>query len=376
MARATATSSTTTTATRSSGRVTNGDVRVLLQANRSTILFRHATQAGNRALTEDTVYKATRDGNNVILRSASGRQLEIFHGVMRVVGGKHVRVLGRADNGVRDGLYRDALEIRTAAGSGLNAINAVGLEKLSARCRAGREPCIVARRRARGPGRRRAFVRARVERERQGLRPVRGHSQPDVPRVPGRDAVDERRRRQHHGAGRHLRRRDRYHVLLLHLRGLHRKRRERLYERLTEAVAEGRQGSLRRLLALSPLGSVHVLALRAREQAGRLGQGPAEELQGARAGSVAARGEGAGEGESRQHPRDGAADPHAAGAARHVVLRASRAHRSAPAARRRARCAAPARSSPSTERSTGRSSTPSRWSARTATSGSRKAPSR
>src|SRR4029079_4533869 len=34
------------------GSVTNGDVRVLLQANRSTIFFRHATQAGDRALTE------------------------------------------------------------------------------------------------------------------------------------------------------------------------------------------------------------------------------------------------------------------------------------------------------------------------------------
>ncbi len=47
---------------------------------------------------------------------------------MRVVGGKHVRLLGRADNGVPDGLYRDALEVRTASGSGLNAVNAVGLE--------------------------------------------------------------------------------------------------------------------------------------------------------------------------------------------------------------------------------------------------------
>jgi stage II sporulation protein D len=110
------------------GSVSGGGVRVLLQPNKSTIFFRHATQAGDRGLTEDSVYKATRDGNNVILRSASGRQLEIFDGAMRVVGGKHVRLLGRADNGVRDGLYRDALEIRTAAGSGLNAINAVGLE--------------------------------------------------------------------------------------------------------------------------------------------------------------------------------------------------------------------------------------------------------
>ena len=45
-----------------------------------------------------------------------------------MVGGRHVRLLGRADNGVRDGLYRGAIEIRTAAGSGLNAINALAME--------------------------------------------------------------------------------------------------------------------------------------------------------------------------------------------------------------------------------------------------------
>ena len=101
---------------------------MLLQPNRSTIYFRHATQAGDRALTEEDGYRATRDGDNVVLRSSSGRRLATFSGVMRVVGGKHVRLMGRADNGVRDGLYRDHIEIRTAAGSGLNAINAVDLE--------------------------------------------------------------------------------------------------------------------------------------------------------------------------------------------------------------------------------------------------------
>ncbi len=110
------------------GSVSGGAVRVLLQANRWTIYFRHATQAGDRALTEDNTYRATRDGDNVVLRSATGRRLATFSGVMRVVGGKHVRLMGHSDNGVRDGLYRDHLEIRTAAGSGLNAINAVDLE--------------------------------------------------------------------------------------------------------------------------------------------------------------------------------------------------------------------------------------------------------
>jgi stage II sporulation protein D len=110
------------------GSVGGGGMRVLLQPNRSTVYFRHATQAGDRALSEESVYKATREGNNVVLRSASGRRLEVVADVLRVSGGKHVRLLGRADNGVRDGLYRDQLEIRTASGYGLNAINAVGLE--------------------------------------------------------------------------------------------------------------------------------------------------------------------------------------------------------------------------------------------------------
>ena len=110
------------------GSVPEGAVRVLLQPNRSAVYFRHATQAGDRTLDEGAGYRATRDGDNVVLRSSSGRRLGTFPGVMRVVGGKHVRLMGRSDNGVRDGLYRDQIEIRTAAGSGLNAINAIDLE--------------------------------------------------------------------------------------------------------------------------------------------------------------------------------------------------------------------------------------------------------
>jgi stage II sporulation protein D len=110
------------------GSVPDGAVRVLLQPNRSTVYFRHATQAGDRELNEGSGYRATREGGNVVLRSSSGRRLGTYPDVLRVVGGKHVRLMGRADNGVRDGLYRDHIEIRTAAGSGLNAINAVDLE--------------------------------------------------------------------------------------------------------------------------------------------------------------------------------------------------------------------------------------------------------
>jgi stage II sporulation protein D len=105
-----------------------GIVRVLLQPNRSTVYFSNATQAGNRMLNEDSLYKVTRSGSNVVLRTARGRKLASFPGMVRAVGGRHVRLLGRADNGVRNGLYRGGIEVRTATGSGLNAINAIGME--------------------------------------------------------------------------------------------------------------------------------------------------------------------------------------------------------------------------------------------------------
>ena len=217
------------------------------------LYIRHATQAGDRALDEDSLYKATRDGDQVILRSASGRQLELFDDMMRVIGGRHVRVLGRADNGVRDGLYRGAIEIRTASGSGLNVINALDIESYLLGVVPGESPsawpaaaleaqAVVARSYAlasnvNGKGfNQYADTRSQMYRGYLAETPSTNSA---VANTAGQVVT--------YGG-------DRHHLLLLHLRGLHRERRERLHERLTEAVAEGRQGSVRRLLALSPLG--------------------------------------------------------------------------------------------------------------------------
>lgn len=112
-------------------RVTRGSVsvvRVLLQANRPTISFTGATQAGNRNLVESSVYRATRDGSAVVLRSESGRPLRTYSEVIPISGGTTFRLLGAAGNGVQNGIYRGSLEIRTAAGPGLNAINTLGME--------------------------------------------------------------------------------------------------------------------------------------------------------------------------------------------------------------------------------------------------------
>jgi stage II sporulation protein D len=106
----------------------NQTVRVLLQANKSAVYFRGGTTAGERSLNPDSLYKATRDAGEVVLRSASGRVLTRAEGVLTISSSARVRLLGYAANGVRDGLYRGSLEIRTATGPGLNAVNAVDLE--------------------------------------------------------------------------------------------------------------------------------------------------------------------------------------------------------------------------------------------------------
>jgi stage II sporulation protein D len=103
-------------------------VRVILQANRSTVSFTGATHAGSRNLDEGSVYRAKRSGGSVVLSSESGRELETYSTVMTVAGGQTFRLRGRAENGSSDGLYRGTLDVRTASGSGLNAINTLDLE--------------------------------------------------------------------------------------------------------------------------------------------------------------------------------------------------------------------------------------------------------
>jgi stage II sporulation protein D len=62
------------------------------------------------------------------LRSASGRPLRRYSGVLPLSGGATIRLLGQAGNGVRDGLYRGSLDVQAAAGSGLNAINTLSID--------------------------------------------------------------------------------------------------------------------------------------------------------------------------------------------------------------------------------------------------------
>jgi stage II sporulation protein D len=103
-------------------------IRVLLSPNKQQLLFRGAGWAAGERLDRASLYRATRKGSTVVLRDAHGRVLKRVAGLISVTGAPRVRLLGTAANGVRDGVYRGTLEIRTAAGPGLNAINALELE--------------------------------------------------------------------------------------------------------------------------------------------------------------------------------------------------------------------------------------------------------
>jgi stage II sporulation protein D len=103
-------------------------IRVLLESPTAPS-FSGATQAGDRTLNPAKTYSVVRAGGGAVaLRSPAGRKLETFTGTLRVTGDGPLKLNGLAGNGVRNGLYRGALEFRAGLFSGVAAINAVGLE--------------------------------------------------------------------------------------------------------------------------------------------------------------------------------------------------------------------------------------------------------
>jgi stage II sporulation protein D len=110
------------------GRTGSATIRVLLAPNRSSISFRGAGTASGKRLDPAATYKATRSGPTVVLKDSDRHVVKRVTDVLVLTGSPRVRLLGTAANGVYNGLYRGNLEIRPAAGSGLNAINALELE--------------------------------------------------------------------------------------------------------------------------------------------------------------------------------------------------------------------------------------------------------
>ena len=96
-------------------------IRVLLLAGTGRVTFDGATGACGVNLDPARTYRAERSGSAVILKRSSGSRITSCGSKLRAAGNGRLHVSGK-------GTYRGALEVRPASGSGVNAVNAVGLE--------------------------------------------------------------------------------------------------------------------------------------------------------------------------------------------------------------------------------------------------------
>ena len=103
-------------------------VRVLLQSNDPYIRVRGASRAGSKRLRPRTTYVVRSGGGRLTLRTSSGRLVGRFRSPLRLFrrGGK-VRLMGRAINGIRSGVYRGAIEVRRSSG-GVSAVNRLPID--------------------------------------------------------------------------------------------------------------------------------------------------------------------------------------------------------------------------------------------------------
>jgi stage II sporulation protein D len=101
---------------------------VLLQGGRRVVVS-GVVAAGPKKLHASSTYVARASGGRVALYSSSGRRMATFDAPLRFAAarGDAFELHGPAANGLRDGRYRGALEVRPS-GRGVIAVNALDLE--------------------------------------------------------------------------------------------------------------------------------------------------------------------------------------------------------------------------------------------------------
>jgi stage II sporulation protein D len=102
------------------GSTADRSVRVLLRDGARSVFFRGAGSACGAGLKPGKGYVAKRKGSGVVVRTKKGRLIARCGAAMTAAGAPAVTVSGK-------GTYRGALEVR-ASGSGVQAINVVGIE--------------------------------------------------------------------------------------------------------------------------------------------------------------------------------------------------------------------------------------------------------
>ncbi len=114
------------------GMASSRPVRVLLQASDPYVRFRGATRAtGGRTLDPTVTYLVRRaSGGRLALYDGDGRKEATFRAPLVVNrGGKPLRLMGPAINGVSSGLYRGSFELHPGTAGGVTAVNSLPIDR-------------------------------------------------------------------------------------------------------------------------------------------------------------------------------------------------------------------------------------------------------
>jgi stage II sporulation protein D len=112
------------------GQAPSRPVRVLLQASDPYVRFSGATTGpGGIALSPGTTYVVRRSGGRLALYGAGNKRVGTYRAPLTVSrGGKPVRLLGAAIQGVTSGRYRGSLELHPGSLGGVTAVNALPID--------------------------------------------------------------------------------------------------------------------------------------------------------------------------------------------------------------------------------------------------------
>jgi stage II sporulation protein D len=112
------------------GEAPSRPVRVLLQASDPYVRFSGAsTGPGGIALSPRTTYVVRRTGGRLALYGAGGKRVGTYRAPLTVSrGGKPLRLLGPAIQGVTSGRYRGSLELHPGSLGGVTAVNALPID--------------------------------------------------------------------------------------------------------------------------------------------------------------------------------------------------------------------------------------------------------
>ena len=113
------------------GTAASRPVRVLLQASDPYVRVRGVSSAsGGKRLNPTVTYVVKPAPGGGVRLTGNGKKVGTFAAPLRLARtGQPVRLMGRAINGVTNGTYRGALELRSGVGGGVTAVNSLPLDE-------------------------------------------------------------------------------------------------------------------------------------------------------------------------------------------------------------------------------------------------------